>query len=146
MALTNRPIVDGAAARVVSAEENLGHMLRRVLPTCTGLLVGTTASLSAAASIAAPPGAGPASLAGSTVVVFGGSSGIGKAVAMGAAKQGASNVHIIGRDEGKLAAAKLEIEASSPATSCCTVRTMALNVMDEPAVRSYLKGAFIPQG
>ena len=75
-----------------------------------------------------------------TIVVFGGSSGIGKAVAMGAAKQGASNVHIICRDEGKLAAAKLEIEASSPATSCCTVRTMALNVMDEPAVRSYLKG------
>ena len=110
-------------------------------------------------SLGQSPSTGPVSLAGSTVLVFGGrysshvalpissywnnfrllcydSSGIGKAVAVGASAQGAREVFIVGRDLSKLAEAKKEIEAAAP--SVCVVHTASVDVMDEKAVRSFV--------
>mmetsp|Transcript_50542 Transcript_50542/g.116654 ORF Transcript_50542/g.116654 Transcript_50542/m.116654 type:complete len:291 (-) Transcript_50542:186-1058(-) len=114
----------------------LFRSLRRAAPAA-GLLIGGLSTTTAGACLSSPR-AGPASLADSTVVIFGGSSGIGKAVALGVASQGASHVHIIGRDETKLKLAKVEIEAA--ASRKCAVQIKALDVTNEPAVRSYLGG------
>ena len=65
-------------------------------------------------------------LDGTSVVVVGGSSGIGLATARLAAEHGAS-VTIVGRDPGRLADAATSIGAD--------VRTASLDVADEPAVR-----------
>ena len=74
---------------------------------CAGVTAGFTSAavLSSPAPPAVDAGArlsvtyGPATLAGTNIVIFGGSSGIGKAIALGAAQQGAATVHIIGRDD-----------------------------------------------
>lgn len=77
---------------------------------------------------------GPSSLRGTNIVIFGGSSGIGKAVAVSAAQQGAAKIHILGRSADKLSVAKGEIEAAG---SDVTVLTTSLDVTDEVAVRSF---------
>jgi NADPH:quinone reductase-like Zn-dependent oxidoreductase len=111
----------------------------------TGGAVLGCASASAVSSAAAPPSLadavqlpvayGPTTLSGNTIIIFGGSSGIGKAIALGAAQQGASTVHIIGRDKQKLARAKAEItQAAGPGT---TIFTSSVDVTDEAAVRKF---------
>jgi NAD(P)-dependent dehydrogenase (short-subunit alcohol dehydrogenase family) len=79
---------------------------------------------------------GPASLEGSRVVIFGGSSGIGLQVAIASAKAGASNIHIIGRTREKLIAAEESIRATGG--SECNVHVAQVDVTDEPKVQEYL--------
>jgi NAD(P)-dependent dehydrogenase (short-subunit alcohol dehydrogenase family) len=67
----------------------------------------------------------PLSLRGSSVVVIGGSSGIGLATARRAADAGA-HVTIVGRDEQRLAAASAQLEGD--------VRAFVADVADEAAV------------
>mmetsp|Transcript_4600 Transcript_4600/g.9984 ORF Transcript_4600/g.9984 Transcript_4600/m.9984 type:complete len:191 (-) Transcript_4600:903-1475(-) len=112
-------------------------LARRVLQKATGALLAGSA-ISMCHTAPAPRGVGLVPLTGATLMVFGGSSGIGKAVAVAAAKQGATAVHIIGRDAAKLAAAKLEIEAAASPAGGCTVCSKSLDATDEPAVRAYL--------
>jgi NAD(P)-dependent dehydrogenase (short-subunit alcohol dehydrogenase family) len=76
-------------------------------------------------------------LKGSTVLVFGGSSGIGKSVAISASAAGAKEVLIVGRNEGRLEEARKEIEAAS---SRCSVKTASVDVGDEAAVRRFING------
>ncbi len=110
---------------------------------CAGVTAGCTSAavLSSPAPPAVDAGArtsvtyGPATLAGTNIVVFGGSSGIGKAIALGAAQQGAATVHIIGRDEEKLAHAKAEI--TTAASLGTTILTSSVDVTDEAAVKEF---------
>eukprot|EP01048_Picozoa_sp_COSAG05_P022639 COSAG05_NODE_4606_length_1440_cov_1.674124_2_plen_252_part_00 len=116
---------------------------------CAGAAAGLSAAFSStvSCSVAAPPAEdgsnlpvvyGPTTLASSNIVVFGGSSGIGKAIALGAAQQGATTVHIIGRNEDKLARAKAEIiEATGSGT---TILTSSVDVTDEAAVKRFFEG------
>jgi len=70
------------------------------------------------------------------MLIFGGSSGIGKTVAVGAAQQGAARIWIVGRDEAKLAEATSEIERAASAS--CTVSGASVDTMDEAAVRAFV--------
>jgi 3-dehydrosphinganine reductase len=65
------------------------------------------------------------------VIVSGGSSGIGKAIAIEAAKRGVSEVVILARNEVRLEAAKKEIVAVNPAV---TVKSISVDVSDAPAL------------
>ena len=106
--------------------------------TATATSTFSLSSGPAAASAAAMTPAvsyGPTTLKGSSVLIFGGSSGIGKAIAAGAAEQGAAVVHIIGRDPQKLERAKAEIsEVAGPATS---IRASSVDVTKENEVRQF---------
>ena len=83
---------------------------------------------------------GPKSLKSSAVLVFGGSSGIGKSVAEGAGAAGASQVIIVGRNVERLAEAKndVEVAAANAGNKTCLVRTASVDVTDEAAVRSFM--------
>ena len=72
---------------------------------------------------------------GSSLIVFGGSSGIGLATAVGAAQQGASQITICARDKTKLESAKQTIElASKEAGFSTSVTTASVDLIDESAV------------
>jgi NAD(P)-dependent dehydrogenase (short-subunit alcohol dehydrogenase family) len=100
-----------------------------------------------AAAVPAPP-VGPGSLEGTTVVIFGGSSGIGLQVALSCARAGSHQIHIIGRTESKLATAKaliLEAASADPAsTPALVVNTASVDVTDEEKVRAHMNSNFKP--
>jgi len=67
------------------------------------------------------------------IVVTGGSSGIGKCIAIEATKQGYSEVVIIARNKEKLAAVKAELEALN---SSVKIQALSVDVSDSKAVKS----------
>lgn len=78
-------------------------------------------------------------LSGQTVVVFGGSSGMGKAAAKAALAAGA-RIWIVGRDAGRLASAAAEISPSNPAI----VQTSSVDAENDQAVQAFFDA--IPAG
>lgn len=81
---------------------------------------------------------GPGSLKGTSVCIFGGSSGIGLATAKMCAQKGAAKIWIVGRNEEKLLKAKAEIEAvESDRAGRVTVITASCDVTDEEKVRDF---------
>ena len=71
------------------------------------------------------------------MVIFGGSSGIGLATAVHAAKQGAARITIIGRNEERLASAvaKIKEAAASPPP---VVLSASVDVTDEAKVVDFV--------
>ena len=67
--------------------------------------------------------------------IFGGSGGIGLAVAKLASQEGASTIYICGRNEERLASAKKEIEAVSTAST--NVVATSVDSSDEAACRAF---------
>uniref|UniRef100_A0A7S4C907 Uncharacterized protein n=1 Tax=Eutreptiella gymnastica TaxID=73025 RepID=A0A7S4C907_9EUGL len=94
-------------------------------------MAGTTAS--------PPSGVSLMPLQGSTIVIFGGSSGIGKALACEAAKQGAARMFLVGRDAAKLADTCKEVGQHG---SSSAVEVRAIDACDEEAVRSFFADEF----
>lgn len=80
---------------------------------------------------------GPGSLDGKTVLIFGGSSGMGKAAAISVYAAGGIPF-IIGRDVAKLEAAKAEIQASSSRKG--DVKTASVDLNNEAAIAAFFDG------
>jgi NAD(P)-dependent dehydrogenase (short-subunit alcohol dehydrogenase family) len=70
------------------------------------------------------------------MVVFGGSSGIGLATAILAAKQGANQITIVGRNEERLTSAVKKIK-SAATSQTCTVSSASVDVTDEAKVQQF---------
>lgn len=78
---------------------------------------------------------------GSSLLIFGGSSGIGLAVAIGAAQQGASRVTLVARNPDRLANAKAAVEkAAADAGVSTSVEIHSVDVTDEEAVEGFFAG------
>ena len=86
------------------------------------------------------PNYGPSSLNGCTMMIFGGSSGIGLATAKEAARQGAKDIYIVGRNEEKLASARQAIEGIERGAKVQKVRviTASVDTTDETKVREFM--------
>merc|ERR1719263_131586 len=80
----------------------------------------------------------PVSLQGCTAMIFGGSSGIGRAVALNMADQGAAQIWMLDQDPDKLEDAKNEIQANTDTPIMIT--TKCLDIMDERAVTTFCDG------
>eukprot|EP00466_Bigelowiella_natans_P001650 jgi/Bigna1/140252/aug1.55_g14960 len=113
----------GPAVLCASLYTSHSHSFRQIAEAKAGKRPLTTAQ---------PAKCGPAKIEGTSLVVFGGSSGIGKAVAIGTAQQGAARIHIVARNPEKLAKAKAAIEAAGNSVK---VFATSSDAFDEKAVR-----------
>ena len=118
--------------------------VRAIVPLSIGCSLSSGSSLCDVPTTPSPtsssPNYGPKSLAGTSIMIFGGSAGIGLATAKEGAKQGAANIWIIGRSEEKLAKAKAEIEAVTREASFgkVAVTTASCDLTDEGKIQEFM--------
>jgi NAD(P)-dependent dehydrogenase (short-subunit alcohol dehydrogenase family) len=84
------------------------------------------------------------SLTGKSIVITGGGSGIGGAIANSIAKAGASRIAIIGRRPEILASKKIELQALSPSSQILTIGADISNEQEISSAFAKIKSSFGP--